>query len=84
MVIGTCLGSLATWYLQAVGIDMRTFISGTLEFGGVVFDPVLRADWDTGWMLMISFYLLVLALLAAVYPAIKAGRISPAAAMRHH
>lgn len=84
MVVGTCFGSLLTWYLQAVGIDMRTFISETLEFGGVVFDPVLRATWDPVWMLKISFYLLLLSLLAAVYPAIKAGRISPAAAMRYH
>lgn len=74
----------ATWYLEAVGIDMRTLVSENLEFGGVVFDPILRAAWDVVWMVKISFYLLFLSLLAAVYPAIKAGRISPVAAMRHH
>ncbi len=84
MVIGTVLGALATWYLEAVGIDMRTLVSENLEFGGVVFDPILRAAWDVVWMVKISFYLLFLSLLAAVYPAIKAGRISPVAAMRHH
>ena len=82
--IGSVLGGLATWYLQAVGIDLRTFVSETLEFGGVVFDPVLRAAWDLPWMLRIALYLLGLALLAAVYPSVKAGRITPAAAMRHH
>ncbi len=84
LVIGSCLGALATWYLQVVGIDLRTFISESLEYGGVVFDPVLRAGWDLPWMVKISLYLLVLALLAAVYPSVKAGRISPAAAMRHY
>ena len=84
MLVGTLLGSLLTWYLQAVGIDMRNFVSETLEFGGVVFDPIMRATWDLFWMLKISFYLLLLSLAAAVYPAVKAGRISPAAAMRHH
>ncbi len=84
MVLGSCFGALATWYLQAVGIDMRNFISGSLEFGGVVFDPVLRASWDLPWMIKISFYLLLLSFIAAIYPSIKAGRISPAAAMRHH
>ncbi|MEE4254573.1 MAG: FtsX-like permease family protein [Desulfuromusa sp.] len=84
MVLGSILGSLATWYLQAVGIDMRNFISETLEFGGVVFDPILRAGWDVVWMAKIAAYLLLLSLLAAVYPSIKAGRISPAAAIRHH
>ncbi len=63
---------------------MRTLVSENLEFGGVVFDPILRAAWDVVWMVKISFYLLFLSLLAAVYPAIKAGRISPVAAMRHH
>lgn len=84
MAVGSLLGSLATWYLEAVGIDMRNFVSENLEFGGVVFDPVLRATWDTVWMVRISFYLLFLSLLAAVYPAVKAGRISPVDAMRHH
>jgi len=84
MVIGTILGALVTWYLESVGIDMRTFVSESLEFGGVVFDPIMRAAWDIPWMLKISFYLLFLSLMAAFYPAIKAGRISPVAAMRHH
>lgn len=84
MVLGSCLGSLLTWYLAAVGIDMRNFINETLEFGGVVFDPVLRATWDWPWMIKISFYLLLLSLLAALYPSIKAGRISLVAAMRHY
>lgn len=84
MVVGSVLGVLATWYLNSVGIDLRNFVSGNLEFGGVVFDPILRAAWDFPWMVKISFYMLFLSLLAAVYPAIKAGRISPVAAMRHH
>ncbi len=84
MLFGSLLGSLATWYLQAVGIDLRDFISETLEFGGVVFDPVLRAAWDKPYMLQIAGFMLLLSLAAAVYPAIKAGRIKPADAMRHH
>jgi len=81
---GSLFGSLATWYLVAVGIDLQTFIPETLEFGGVVFDPVLRAAWDLGWMARIALYVTGLTLLAALYPAIKAGRITPVEAMRHH
>lgn len=84
MLIGSLLGSLVTWYLQKVGIDLRDFISSSLEFGGVVFDPVLRAAWDYSYMVQIAFFMLLLSLVAAVYPAIKAGRIAPAEAMRHH
>lgn len=81
--LGCLLGSLATWYLVEVGIDLQRFIPDTLEFGGVVFDPVLRADWDLGWMIRIALYVVGLTLLAALYPAIKAGRIPPVEAMRH-
>ncbi len=84
MSLGTLLGSLATWYLQVVGIDMRSFIEQSLEFGGVVFDPVLRAQWDLLWMVQVAVYLLFLTLGAALYPAVKAGRINPVDAMRHH
>jgi len=82
--IGSLLGSLATWYLVSVGIDLATFVPETLEFGGVVFDPIMRASWNPGWMLQIAFYVVGLTLLAALYPAIKAGRITPVEGMRHH
>ena len=83
-IAGCLLGSLATWYLVEVGIDLQTFIPETLEFGGVVFDPVLRAAWDVIWMARIALFIVALTVLAALYPAIKAGRIMPVEAMRHH
>ena len=82
--LGTLLGSLATWYLVSVGIDLADFVPETLEFGGVVFDPVMRADWDPLWMFRIVLYVIGLTLLAALYPAVKAGRITPVEGMRHH
>jgi len=82
--IGTVLGCLATWYLVAVGIDLADFVPETLEFGGVVFDPIMRASWDPTWMFRIAVYVVGLTLLAAAYPAIKAGRTTPVEGMRHH
>ena len=84
MVFGNFLGALATWYLVEVGIDLRDFIPETMEFGGVVFDPVMRAAWDIGYMLQMSAYVLLLSVIASLYPAAKAARIAPAVAMRHH
>jgi ABC-type lipoprotein release transport system permease subunit len=83
-VCGSLLGSLVTWYLVSVGIDLAAFVPETLEFGGVVFDPVLRAKWHPEWMIRIAGYVVGLVLLAALYPAIKAGRITPVEGMRHH
>jgi len=84
MLLGNLLGALATWYLVDIGIDLRDFIPETMEFGGVVFEPVMRAAWDIGYMLRMSAYVLLLAVVASLYPAAKAARIAPAAAMRHH
>ncbi len=84
MIFGNLLGVLATWYLADVGIDLRDFIPETMEFGGVVFDPIMRASWDFAYMGQMSIYVLVLSVIAALYPAAKAARITPAAAMRHH
>lgn len=84
MLFGSCLGSLLTWYLQAVGIDLRDFLEENLEFGGVVFDPIMRASWDVPYMLQIAAFMLLLSLVAAIYPARKAGRIMPADALRHY
>ncbi len=83
MALGTLFGSAATWYLTARGLDLRALMPAGLEFGGVVFDPVLRAAWDVGWMLEMGLYVIGLCLLASIYPAIKAARIPPAEAMRH-
>jgi ABC-type lipoprotein release transport system permease subunit len=83
MTLGTILGAALTWYLVEYGIDLRSLISETLEFGGVVFDPVMRAAWDPGYMVRIALYVLALSLLASLYPARKAARIAPAEAMRH-
>ncbi len=83
-ICGSLLGSLVTWYLVSVGVNLADFVPETLEFGGVVFDPVLRARWHPGWMVRIAGYVVGLVLLAALYPAIKAGRITPVEGMRHH
>lgn len=82
LVLGTVFGSLATWYLVEKGIDLRRWIDSELEFGGVIFDPVMRADWDPVWMLQIGLYVIILCFVASIYPAYRAGRIVPAVAMR--
>ena len=82
-IIGTMLGSLSTWYLVEIGIDLRDFISENMEFGGVVFEPIIRAAWTPLWMLESALYIVLLSMVAALYPAFKAARLSPVDAMRH-
>jgi len=83
MFVGSVLGSLLTWYLTAVGIDLRQFMSESMDFGGVVFDPIMRATWDFDYMGKMAALMPLLAGLAAFYPANRAARIAPAEAMRN-
>lgn len=82
-ILGSLFGVLATWYLKVRGIDLRAFISESIEVGGVVFDPVLRARWDLPAMAWAALFMVLLCTLAAIYPARKAARTAPATAMRH-
>jgi len=83
VVLGTLLGSLTTCYLVHYGFDLRLFIPENLEFGGVLYSSLLYARWDVGWMIESSVYMLLLCLLASIYPAIKASRVTPVEALRH-
>ena len=75
---------VSTSDLVETGLDLRHFMDGSVEFGGVLFDPIMRAGWDIPWMLQMALYVFVLSIFAGLYPARKAGRISPARAMRYH
>lgn len=83
VVLGTALGAIATGYLVHYGFDLRLFIPENLEFGGVLFSALLYARWDVGWMIESSVYMLLLCVIASIYPAIKASKVTPVEALRH-
>ena len=81
---GSFVASLITWYLTIYGFDLRYFIPANLEFGGVIFSALLYAKWDVPWMARVSVFMVVLCLIASLYPAFKASRVTPVAALRHN
>ncbi|MFZ5438844.1 MAG: ABC transporter permease [Myxococcota bacterium] len=79
---GVLLATPGLWYLTAHGLDLSRFISSETTFEGVVMDPLLRAR--PGWW-MVPFLLqlaMAASLVGALYPAVFAARIDPAAALR--
>ncbi len=55
---------------------------GSFSFSGVVFEPVLRTELSWSSFVQPAQVMLLVALLAAVYPVIRAVRITPMAAIR--
>ena len=81
VVIGITLALPALWYLVEFGIDVGDL--GGVQVLSATFAPVWRAHVTPAAFLIPTANLVVLVLLAAIYPALKAARISPVEAMRH-
>jgi putative ABC transport system permease protein len=78
-ILGMALGWLTIRYLSQTGINLSQFSSGLSSFGiGEHLYPAL----DPNQYPLIAGLVLLTALLAAIYPAIKALSLKPAAAIR--
>ncbi|TVQ92108.1 MAG: ABC transporter permease [Deltaproteobacteria bacterium] len=70
-------------FLAYVGIDLGDMIAGSSDIAGVVFDPVMRAEFDPDALFYYGPFTFLLTLLASIGPAYKASRLTPVDAMRH-
>lgn len=80
-VVGTSLGLLMDVYLVYHGIDLSAYM-GSFSFGGINFDPHMY-----GYIRAMPIYatvlgLFIVAVLSALWPALRAGRLNPVEAMR--
>ena len=69
------------WYLQTYGLDLRT-VMGELSLAGVVLDPIWYGQHDFPTYLRAALGLALVAVVSALYPAIRAARFRPVEAMR--
>ena len=86
-IIGLILGIIITspWYffMSRYGLDLSIFIGEDYSAGGVLVGPVLkfRLFKESAFVILASIFLL--AIVAGLYPAWKAGRIPPVASIRN-
>jgi len=81
LVIGLTLSVPSLWYLSSRGIDVGSL--GGTSMMGLSMASVWKASVSPTVVVTPVFTLVFIVLLAVVYPALKAGRISPVEAMRH-
>ncbi|MBW2625474.1 MAG: ABC transporter permease, partial [Deltaproteobacteria bacterium] len=79
-VLGTILGLAGSYYLQEVGLDLSIF-AGTYSVGGVAFDPIWRATISPKMVYIPVVLMLIIGLVASLYPAALAARLDPVKAI---
>lgn len=77
IAVGLLAGFGLTHWLAAIGIDY-----GNMEISGVALAEVIRPVVDSRQYQLYPFWVLVLTLVAATYPALHAARIVPAKALQ--
>ncbi|GAV21170.1 putative ABC transport system permease protein [Mariprofundus micogutta] len=85
-IVGLILGIIITapWYyfLYYYGIDFSDAFGDDFSYGGVLVDPVFKARLFKESVVAILGTLFMLALLAGLYPAWRAGRVPPVESLK--
>ena len=80
-VIGAVVGLSIALYFQKYGFDVSG--GGNMSFGGVVMDPVWKASVSVGIVLLPVVLLMLVSIVASIYPASIAARIKPVEAIHY-
>lgn len=81
LVGGAALGAALSLRLQSHGIDLTRWTQG-ISMAGAFMEPVLYAKLRAVTVFKSSAIVLVVTLLAGLYPAVKASRLSPVDSLR--
>lgn len=85
-IVGLLLGILITapwyYYLYHTGIDFSGSFGSDFSYGGVIVDPVFKARLFKESIIAILSGVFLLALLAGLYPAWRAGRVPPVESLK--
>jgi ABC-type lipoprotein release transport system permease subunit len=86
-LVGLVLSVLLTigpyWYLSSTGIDLSSMLQGEgSEVAGVAISPVLKIGIFPSNAVIIAVAALLATLLAGLYPAWRAGRVTPVESIR--
>ncbi len=80
IVVGAVIGSAGVYYLATTGINMGEMMASAAS--GISIGATIRAQYDVAAFANLAFWLLVIIMLASLYPARFATSREPAEALR--
>lgn len=80
--LGLVFGGALDFWLVTVGIDLSGSLKDGVSFSGVVLDPVIKGVVDPWRVAQIVGALCTICVLASLWPALRASRLQPVAALR--
>lgn len=83
-LLAALIGMIGGWwvsdYYQLHGIDMSG-LAGSITYGGIAFDPIWYAALTTEAIAYPVVFLIIIAIIAVIYPAMKAALLKPVKAI---
>ena len=81
-VVGVILGVGVTWLFWRDGLDLSVFWNQDVTVSGVLIDPVMVPEFRATQVVLGLTFILIIGILASLYPAYRATRIDVAEAMK--
>lgn len=81
LAVGWVVGGLAHAWLATNGLDLRALYPQGLEFGGMFMEPVMYSELSPGRVATLTAIVFVTTVLGGLYPALRAARVPPTAAL---
>ena len=81
-VIGGIIGTVLSLRLEHTGIDFSDRMPDGYDWGGIIFEPVMKGYLEPTHVLYASVMMIIVALLASLLPSWRSIRLKPVEAMR--
>ncbi len=82
VVIGWAVGGGAHWWFSQHGIDFSALMGGKTAIAGTFMDPVIYTELSAERVIQLTLLIFCVTLASGIYPALKAARVTPVAALR--